>query len=1150
MPNGRLGTKVHYYMDSNTPGHGQRKTKPYVLAHEFGHHLGLLHTHTSVSYVSADPHTDVINLMKANNWTTMSDLDSDLNYTWTPTQPVQVFDTPPDVDDEYYELKGWNPANRWQGVQLYCPANSIDFTFYPDRYNVMNYWPICDDYRRLSKDQGRMVREFLMQPIHIELLSLTPGHYEPYGIGCGTATGGARLFAAGCPRIDNTVNLTFERVPTGRPAFLILGVRKTTTDLTPMGATGCRLYSSLDVVLPFQTSRLLPGFYPLPLPKNYSLVGNHIYTQIAVQDPSANGLGLITPTASTCSWATDNSASAKELGPPSRGWVSRALLPTDEPTAMNTQSLRIILIVLVSSIALAAQVKYSNPLTDLAALDVHEPFENGTAVLVHDDRGRALAFADVLVIDLKRLAGRKVTSLDFRFRHPFNFEKGNLASWLDGATRYRTDEAGRVSVDGGRGRRIVAVHDHRVGRLRKLAEGRKEITVVVPHADSVPVRVVDHRGRPAVSVPLTVVAGTDYQVTRMMDLTRGDGFARVRLQKHLLTGKQPLSVLIPIPSREPITATLDRQLIGADSSRAITVKLPPCGSVRVYLRDETDGPRTGIIGGNAGIAGFSRHRMKCPPVTIRDDSATWLYVELGIDVAIQINAPAAGSPYSTIAHGPSSPGEMVVAPIGGKPGPDSISVIPLDHTGESLAGAKVHVILATPGSSSHRPETVPIDDPLVVKIPAEYRTHGTITILHRPEDGYGDAIRFEIPPLSGEALGEVKLEPEPVFLAGRVVTPEGKPVSGVILSASPCYSARILGNGSSGGSGASIGHRVVSDSQGRFEMRELGVNVNLVPVTLESKDWCLMDHKTPRSLVLSHGTVDNRIVVTKGGKLTGSLRAIPEGIEFHGTIRVIASERLDKRPSYGMGTMCAVDGNRFKAENLPPGEYALLVSHQGTQKPAFVIDSLSVKGGETCADERLQALDWTQVWRPISIRVVDGAGTLQPKAALTIVHSTDHGHSSGSVERNRNGIVRCLFPNSDAILKVEQRGMRTLLIEEVKDAMQIVMRPRIQVAIEVRGLPKLPQRSRVSVCLTPPGSAMWRRILGPRATLRAALKAGKVSFGISHAGKCSVQLQVFSGGRMHKMDTGVIEVHDQLQHDAVIELDAEDRRAILRALAG
>jgi hypothetical protein len=119
-----------------------------------------------------------------------------------------------------------------------------------------------------------------------------------YDTGCGNPP--PTLAMRNNPELGASLDV---RIATGSPfapAFTILGASDASWngvplpfDLTPFGATGCRLLASMDLQLPFMlTNALGEASFTLPVPDDVSLIDQTLFFQTIAADAQANPLGL------------------------------------------------------------------------------------------------------------------------------------------------------------------------------------------------------------------------------------------------------------------------------------------------------------------------------------------------------------------------------------------------------------------------------------------------------------------------------------------------------------------------------------------------------------------------------------------------------------------------------------------------------------------------------------------------------------------------------------------------------------------------------------------------------------------------------------------------------------------------------------------
>lgn len=124
--------------------------------------------------------------------------------------------------------------------------------------------------------------------------------YAPFGSSCPGSSGTA--VHAGGPRLPwtgDTTDLSLSGALPNWAAAFVLGLSDTTwgalrlpIDLTVLGAKGCSLYASMDVVVAVPTSSTGTASIAIKVPPSASLAGARFFTQFFAFDAAANSLGM------------------------------------------------------------------------------------------------------------------------------------------------------------------------------------------------------------------------------------------------------------------------------------------------------------------------------------------------------------------------------------------------------------------------------------------------------------------------------------------------------------------------------------------------------------------------------------------------------------------------------------------------------------------------------------------------------------------------------------------------------------------------------------------------------------------------------------------------------------------------------------------
>ncbi len=104
----------------------------------------------------------------------------------------------------------------------------------------------------------------------------------------------------GTPRLNKTIGFTVSKAPMRATAMLLFGQNNRAwqggvlpLDLGPLGAPGCALLVSPDVILFGFTDRIGFASVTLQVPGSSSLLGVRFFNQWVIHDRSANNLGLV-----------------------------------------------------------------------------------------------------------------------------------------------------------------------------------------------------------------------------------------------------------------------------------------------------------------------------------------------------------------------------------------------------------------------------------------------------------------------------------------------------------------------------------------------------------------------------------------------------------------------------------------------------------------------------------------------------------------------------------------------------------------------------------------------------------------------------------------------------------------------------------------
>ena len=131
-------------------------------------------------------------------------------------------------------------------------------------------------------------------------ISESVSEFVPFGEGGASATSAPVLSATGRPAIGATFNLKITGAPANGMTFLAWGVSNEVDalsplpfSLAPLGAPGCTLWSSMDLLLPGIADAGGNQSLPLVIPNVPGLIGKYFFNQAVVADPAANSAGML-----------------------------------------------------------------------------------------------------------------------------------------------------------------------------------------------------------------------------------------------------------------------------------------------------------------------------------------------------------------------------------------------------------------------------------------------------------------------------------------------------------------------------------------------------------------------------------------------------------------------------------------------------------------------------------------------------------------------------------------------------------------------------------------------------------------------------------------------------------------------------------------
>jgi V8-like Glu-specific endopeptidase len=192
---------------------------------------------------------------------------------------------PASAGDVYFDTFPGRAVITWAGIPEFGTTNSNTF-----QVQIFSNGNVRLSYQSMAAGDGLVGYSpggGVSDPGAIDITSAVP---------FSTGSGGSPLQfnASDAPRLGSTINLGLSSVPGGVIANAInLGFASQNLDLTLIGMPGCRLLTTLDVILPVAASSPNAAT-SFAIPNIPSLNGAHVFAQGVSLVPGINAIGAIT----------------------------------------------------------------------------------------------------------------------------------------------------------------------------------------------------------------------------------------------------------------------------------------------------------------------------------------------------------------------------------------------------------------------------------------------------------------------------------------------------------------------------------------------------------------------------------------------------------------------------------------------------------------------------------------------------------------------------------------------------------------------------------------------------------------------------------------------------------------------------------------
>lgn len=652
--------------------------------------------------------------------------------------------------------------------------------------------------------------------------------------------------------------------------------------------------------------------------------------------------------------------------------------------------------------------------------------------------------------------------------------------------RLRSDEQGRVRVPAATGV-LVAFTDAALV-VASSPGARVHLQPTIERK----VEVVDHRGRPVRGV---AVAFGRPGALLARSRTCADGRARIRVLQRLVSEGESFVEAGCVGARRIREPVPEASSVSGAKVGLLRLQLPPFGRVEIAVDDEP--LRSVMLAGLPSTEATFETPPRWPATGGAPGVAIFEHVALGETFELTLQSARGGACELSI-EGPSAEAEVRRHEVsfdqrtlqfsGRLFGTDGQPIASrqlwlwtedarrrsLDQPSSDAQGHFRHVVDAADYAGSELRLEIRLADHRDAAAPLP----AAVVML----DG---ARRGEI------ALGELRLELEPVVLSGRVLDGLGRPVGGIELSVPPSRRSGFGGEG----------QRVPTDAEGRFEVREAQAGDVELSVSSAARDWVVVGADRFR--------VGSRDVTVE----VAPLQQLEVAFERADAARWLHVELLQAGRVRGV-MRAEAGGGAVTFEALPPGRYDV-VARLGAVVVATV-EGVEV-GPARAVDERLAKVRWTENVEFVPVRVLgpDGAPL---RGSVWLGH--EQGRATEVPTSDDGSVLAVRMPGQVLVAGAADR--RLVELKAGPGAQEVRLPPAARLRLEAPGGVEMPTECRVRLLhewdhlgvLEP--QYVWQ----PDQPIACAPRA-----------RGAVVVQLLALGR-----TGF-----EVFHDEVIELPADDR---------
>ncbi|MBK8097604.1 MAG: carboxypeptidase regulatory-like domain-containing protein [Planctomycetes bacterium] len=460
-----------------------------------------------------------------------------------------------------------------------------------------------------------------------------------------------------------------------------------------------------------------------------------------------------------------------------------------------------------------------------------------------------------------------------------------------------------------------------------------------------------------------------------------------------------------------------RAMLETGSDQPSDLVVPAIGRVVVRLYDEQEHPRSGLKSVELlpPAAPRSRQGMNILPVRSTADEAEYV---VALEQQLVAHAVADGVA-GEIRHeqpGPTQAGELVVFGVRTTASSPILIGRLVDDQGRGISGRPVRAWFANDRGVGAEHLTTAADGAFSVAVPESVRAEAFDVQFVADERAVLQAGVASMPGRTD--LGELRLAPAPVAVAGTVVGLDGQAIPGVRVVMTRTWALGERG-------WAVVGDAEVaatSGADGAFALAELAPRRKAAELTLGDRGMVVIAGGEVPLPVLGH-----RLVVAPAGRLRVSFSPRAPGL-----LHVNVTQAGGRPHGWAEDQ---VTGERL-FDNLHPGTADVEITLRGRRVARF--EAIAIPAGSESLDPRLREVAWTEGFVVSSLHVRTANGEDARGVRVGVVR---RGQSVTSQGPQRWPETMALLPDDEGFA-VSSPYMRTVLVKSPEAKVELTQEPR------------------------------------------------------------------------------------------------------------